>query len=335
MDILTQGLIGATLAQSSSRTTETRQATIIGLLSGVMADADILIRSSADPLLTLEFHRHFSHSIFFIPFAALLASLLLWPLFKKQLSFKRVFLFSLLGSSLSGFIDACTSYGTYLLWPIYNERIALNIISIIDPVFTLILLISIILVLRKQQKKIAHFALLLCATYLMLGWLQLQRAESMTVSLADSRGHRIEKMVVKPTLGNLILWRSIYLSGSVFYVDAIRPSITASSLIYPGTSTPQFLPANDLTDLAEDTTLYQDVLRFSKFSDNFISLHPESQDILGDVRYSMLPTSTLPLWGITLERDKPEQHASFNFYRKTDKTGRRQFIDMLMGRALQ
>ena len=42
MDILTQGLLGATVAQSGSRKSETKIATIIGFLAGLLADADVL-----------------------------------------------------------------------------------------------------------------------------------------------------------------------------------------------------------------------------------------------------------------------------------------------------
>jgi inner membrane protein len=137
VDILTQGLLGAVFAQVIANKEEKKLASIAGAAAGLLADADILIRSSSDPLLTLEYHRHFSHSLFFIPFGAAIAMLLLWPLMRRRLSLRRLYIFCLAGYSLSGLLDACTSYGTYLFWPLSNERVALNIISIVDPIFTL------------------------------------------------------------------------------------------------------------------------------------------------------------------------------------------------------
>ena len=87
MDILTQSLLGATVAQSASRKKETRIATLIGFLSGMLADADVLIRSAEDTLYTIEYHRHFTHSLIFIPLGALIATALLWPFMKKRLPF--------------------------------------------------------------------------------------------------------------------------------------------------------------------------------------------------------------------------------------------------------
>ena len=40
-----------------------------------------------------------------------------------------------MGAITHGLIDACTSYGTLLYWPISHHRESWDIISIIDPIF--------------------------------------------------------------------------------------------------------------------------------------------------------------------------------------------------------
>ena len=135
MDLLTQGLLGSVLALSAANKNESRSAALTGFAAAVVADADVLIGSSGDPLMNLEFHRHFTHSLVFIPAGALIAALLLWPLLRKRLEFRRIYLYALLGYATSGLLDACTSYGTHLLWPFNDERIAWSIIAIIDPAF--------------------------------------------------------------------------------------------------------------------------------------------------------------------------------------------------------
>ena len=81
MDPFTQGIVGTTVAQSGSKRDTLIIASFIGLLAGLAADLDIFIRSSSDPLLFLEYHRHFSHSIFFIPFGALICSIVFFIYF--------------------------------------------------------------------------------------------------------------------------------------------------------------------------------------------------------------------------------------------------------------
>ena len=72
----------------------------------------------------------------------MLGAALLWPIFKKRLSFARLYRYSLLGYLLSGLLDACTSYGTHLLWPFSDARVAWHLISVIDPLFTGALLLG-------------------------------------------------------------------------------------------------------------------------------------------------------------------------------------------------
>ncbi|MDH5473188.1 MAG: metal-dependent hydrolase [Gammaproteobacteria bacterium] len=330
MDILTQGLLGAVLAQTAAKKDETKSATVVGFLSGLLADADVLIRSSNDTLLAIEYHRHFTHSVFFIPFGALLAAVLLWPIMKKQISFSRVYLFSLLGYSLSGFLDACTSYGTHLFWPLTEQRIAFHLISIVDPIFTLTLLVTCLYSIRKRQAFIARMGLSLAGLYLMIGLLQLQRAEAVIQTFASARGHELHQLVVKPTLGNLLLWRTIYQYEQRFYVDAVRVGLFSEPRVYQGDSIQAFNPETDLNMIQKTSVLYQDVIRFMSFSDNYVAVHKGQKNILADIRYSNYPTGLDPLWGIEIDNHQPEKHAKFSIYRNITRESRQRFYAMLL-----
>lgn len=330
MDILTQGLLGGVLAQSVSKKEEIKLATLIGVIAGLLADVDIFIYSSNDPLLNIEFHRHFTHSLFFIPFGAAIAVALLWPFLKNRLHVHRLYLYSLLGYCMSGLIDACTSYGTHLLWPFSDDRIAFNIISIIDPVFTLILLISLLYSLRVKRQRIAHIGLVVAAIYMLLGFVQLQRATSLAEDLIALRGHHVTKSLVKPTLGNLVLWRSVYIHQERIYVDAIRVGMFANNKIFEGESVEKLSIEKHLPLLDKASVLYNDIQRFTLFSDNYVAIDPTKHNVIGDIRYSMLPTSRKPLWGIVINEDAPQVHADYQFFRDSSKQVREKFIEMLM-----
>ncbi|OGT00247.1 MAG: hypothetical protein A3F73_09915 [Gallionellales bacterium RIFCSPLOWO2_12_FULL_59_22] len=332
MDILTHGLLGGTLAQSCGRKGEARAATTVGFLAALLADADALIRSTTDPLLTLEYHRQFTHSLIFIPVGALLVALLLWPafnLFKRPLGFKRIYLYAFLGCATSGLLDACTSYGTHLLWPFTGERIAWSIVSIFDPLFTLILGASMLLGLRRHSTLPPRIGLLLAAAYLSAGWFQHQRAEEAMRMIAALRGHEAGKLTVKPTMGNLLLWRSIYRADGLYHVDAVRTG--GAVKVYPGETARAFDAARDLPGLSRGSVLYNDIRRFDFFSDGYLALHPEDPGLLGDVRYAMLATSTRPLWGIRLDTQNPQTHAQFETSRRISQEEIVRFTGMLMG----
>jgi inner membrane protein len=331
MDLVTQGVLGATVAQASAKTEHIRLATWIGIVAGLLADADIFIRSSEDPLLTLQFHRHFTHSIFFIPFGALIAFAVLWPFLRKRLSPGYLYFYCFMGYLLSGFVDACTSYGTHLFWPLFEGRIAWNTIAIIDPIFTSLLILGVAIGFKTKAIRFPRGALVLAGIYLLFGLLQLQRAESAIETLAEERGHTIERKIVKPTIGNLILWRSVYLSGNRFYIDAVRTGFDRR--VFEGESIARFDLKKAFPGLEEGTVLYEDIRRFDVFSDGYLGYFPGTPHRVGDFRYAIDPTSAQPLWGIEIDPEKADRHAPFETYRNMTEENRRAFMDMLLNRG--
>ncbi len=329
MDIITQGLLGAAIAQAGAKPNEVRLATLVGFCAPLLADADTFIRSTEDPLLFLESHRHFSHALLFIPVGALIASLLLWPLLRKRLGFKRIYLYGLLGYASAGVLDACTSYGTHLLWPFNKDRIAWSIISIFDPVFSVALIAAVVFGTVKYQPNASKAGIVFAAAYLLLGAIQQERAESLVHVQAQQRGHTIERLIVKPTLGNLLLWRSVYESDGMYYVDAVRVGLLNNAKVFKGNTVQAFDINRDLPQVSDQMVVYRDIKRFELFSDGFLAWHPERSNVLGDVRYAMLPTSIHPLWGIELNLDAPNEHVIFDTFRTMSEAETKAFIDML------
>lgn len=81
MDVVTHAVLGATLATALSLTrrapeplAQRRIAAGIGAAAGLLPDADALIQSGADALLVLDYHRHFTHALAFVPIGALIAA---------------------------------------------------------------------------------------------------------------------------------------------------------------------------------------------------------------------------------------------------------------------
>jgi len=330
MDLITQGLLGAAVAQSGSKQAETKIATLIGFLAGMLADADVLIYSAQDSLLSIEYHRHFSHALLFIPVGALIAAVLLWPFMKKRLVFSRLYYYCFLGYLLSGTLDAFTSYGTYLYWPFSNERVAWHLISIIDPIFSGILILSIVVGFKLKAVKVARVGLLLCVSYLTISAWQLDRAETFVRQLATQRGHHIERLVVKPSLGNIILWRSTYVSNDTIYIDAVR--VGWSKIKHYAGSHIARLHQDEIKKTFKDgSVLVKDIQRFNYFSDNYLAWHPTKNNVIGDMRYSLLPDSVEPLWGIEFDKQQGQEHVRFVTFRTNKKAERDRFFSMLKG----
>lgn len=333
MDIITQGLVGAVVATSAAGKQHLRLAIGIGFCAGLLADADILIRAADDPLFSIEYHRHFTHALLFVPIGGLIAALLAWPFVRRVLCFGNTYLYATLGYLPSGLLDACTSFGTQLLWPFSDARIAWNLIAIIDPVFSLSLIVALLFAWHRRQAWLARLGLGFALLYLLFGFMQHERAEEFIAQVAHQRGHVIERLEVKPTLGNLILWRAIYETGGHFHIDAVRVGLWSMPRHYPGGTLARFTP-QALPNLDPGSVLAGDITRFARLSDDYLARHPARPDVLGDARYAMPPHSTLPLWGIALDLDHPDRHVQFLTFRHFKQPARREFLAMLRGRPL-
>lgn len=330
MDIVTQGLLGAVAAQSGSNHRNVRVATVTGFLAAMLADADVFIRSDSDPLLVLEYHRHFSHSLIFIPFGALIASLLLWPFLRRHLAWVQIYAYAFLGYATAGILDACTSYGTRLLWPFSDASIAWSIISVVDPAFSLILIVSLVLAWRLRNRRWAWAGLALAVGYLLVGAAQHQRALAVAQGLALERGLTPQRVLVKPTMANLLLWRAIAVDGDKAHIDAVRVGPLAGPRIYPGTVV-SIVDPGSWGDLPHGSVAHRELVRFHGYSDELLGVHPADPNFIGDLRYSMLPTGAAPLWGIALDPDRPEAPIAFEARRELDPEMRKLFIRMLRG----
>jgi inner membrane protein len=324
MDTITQGVLGAVVPQATARPATVRAALVAGWLGGAAPDLDILIRSANDPLLQLEFHRQFTHSLVFIPVGGLVVAAVLWPFFRRQLGFARLVLFTTLGWATHGLLDACTTYGTQLLWPFSTTRVAWNNVGIVDPFYTVPLLALVGLAAWKRRPVFARLGVAWAIAYLLLGVVQRERATSEAAALARSRGHEPTSLTVKPTVGNLLLWRSIYLAGDVWYVDAVRVGIEGK--VYPGTSVARARPKAPAGSVLE-----RDLARFAWFSDDALAVHPDDPNVLGDLRYALLPNEIRPLWGIRLD-GPPDRHADFVSTRQIRDGDLGRFLDMVLGR---
>ena len=331
MDLITHAALGAAAAASIAPAQRLRQAAFTGALAAMLPDADILITSSEDPLLNLEFHRHFTHSLVFVPVGAALAAALVWLLLRRRIEFGPLYLWALIGYLLAPLLDACTSYGTHLLWPFSAGPIAWNLIAVIDPLFSLLVIVPLVVALVKFRPGLARIAVSLAALGLAYGGIQHERAERHAHELAAARGHVPERLLVKPTLGNMILWRSLYVREGTIHADAIRLGFLGGARAYAGESAQLVDPERDL-GLPANSRTRRDVARFALFTDALVVRHPSRPELIGDARYAMLPTSIEPIWGIAIDASAPEAPVRFETMRRLTPELRGRFIDMLLGR---
>ena len=329
MDPVSQGALGAVFSQ----TTQTREKIVVaawlGCAAGMAPDLDVLIQSSTDPLLFLEYHRHFTHALIFIPIGAAIVCGALYRLAQHRLTLQQAYLACLIGYATHGLLDACTSYGTQLFWPFSDTRVDWNNVSVVDPMLTLPLLACAIAATRLRRRRLAYLGIGWVLAYLSLGVVQLYRAEASAEVLAGERGHEANRLTLKPSFGNLVVWKSIYEYQNHYYVDGIR--VFAGAEVCEGNRVEKLDPARHLPFLEPDSQQHRDLERFRWFSDDYLSPTEEPGGVT-DIRYSMVANQTRPMWGITLSPQATrEQHVAWWSVRDAGAARRSEFYALLVG----
>ena len=312
MDPVTQGIVATTAAQTYSKKNNLIIASIIGFLAGLAPDIDIFIRSNTDPLLFLEYHRQFTHSLFFIPIGSFICTFTFYYLFAKKFSFsfKETYIFSTIGYATHGIIDSFTTYGTQLLWPFTDARFAWNTVSVIDPLFTLPVIIFCLLTLIKKNNKYSFYAITWMLMYQLAGFIQKDRAENIIYDYAKLKGHDINEIEAKPSFANIVVWKVIYSDNNNYYVNAIRLGL--SHKIYPGEMIKKLEIRKDFEWLEPSSQQAIDVERFRWFSNDYLGIAKHNENIIYDIRFSSIPNEVEGLWGIQLDKNKgKDEHITY------------------------
>ncbi len=335
MDPLTQASLGAAAAVACCSRGHTRWAALIGAVAGASPDLDVLIRSASDPLLSLEYHRHFTHALISVPVIGLLFAVLFRALFfRAKLTFWEWALYATLGALTHGLLDACTSYGTQLYWPFSAHRESWDLISVIDPLLTVPLAFLTVCAFAWRRPRFAQLALLLCALYFGFCGVQRSKAVHMAQHLAAERGHVPEDTSIRPSFANVMVWRVIYLFEGRYYVDAVWVAPGQMPRVYEGQSVEQFTVEDAAACVPPKSVLGRDIERFRFFSQGYLYQHPTDSDVVGDIRYAMWPDSVVPLWGIRMDPAQADAHAEMVYYRDPSKPARDRLWAMIWGRAV-
>ena len=224
MDTLSHILVGGLVGNAVLGRRIGNKAVLWGAAVALLPDIDVPLGNLMSDMDELIFHRNITHSL---PFIALMAPLLGYLLSRLHrhdgVSWQPwAWLCGLvLLSHLS--IDLFTSYGIQLLQPFSNTAYSIASISVIDPLYTLPLLLAFpaVLLLRRERRLrlwLGYGALSLSTAYLgltVVNKLQMQHAfeRQLYVQGIDAR-----RTFVKPTFFNNILWRGIAETDDAYWV---------------------------------------------------------------------------------------------------------------------
>ncbi len=180
MDTITHALSGAVLARATfkhgqpQQTLSLRARTIVGFVAAAFPDSDFVLRF-IDPLLYLNLHRGVTHSIIMLPVWALLLAGLFALLSRKKYTWRDMFPVCAIGIGIHICGDVITSFGTMILAPLSYMRFELPTTFIIDPIFSGILLLGLVVAIVTKSRIPARISMTTLLMYIVFqGMLHMQ-----------------------------------------------------------------------------------------------------------------------------------------------------------------
>jgi len=211
MDSFTQILLGIATAEVVAGNQLKNKTFLYGAILGTIPDLDIVVGLFMDPVSGVAIHRGLSHSLLFF---AVLAPILGWVITKLErgkIKLQRAIILAFFGLFTHVVLDAFTSWGTQILWPL-PKRFALKTIFVIDPLYTIPLLIALIYVFRTKTKHLRRTYVLrgigISSLYLLLSCgLKLVALHQFENAL-HQQNITFTEIIVKPTAFNTLLWNA-------------------------------------------------------------------------------------------------------------------------------
>lgn len=228
MDSLTQIALGSAVTVAvMGRRTAVWKAALWGAVAGTIPDLDAFIDHGND-VLNMVRHRAESHSLLFLTLGAPLLAALVAKLHGEGHLFRRWWLAIWLALFTHPLLDFMTVYGTQLLQPFTDFPFEVGSIFIIDPLYTLPLIVGVVaaLVLRSGRG-LQWNALGLALSTLYLAWSvgAQQQVERVAQASLQKEGVAVEGLLVTPAPFNTVLWRLVattptqYLEGYYSLLD--------------------------------------------------------------------------------------------------------------------
>jgi inner membrane protein len=221
MDSLSQIALGAAVGVAvMGRRTAVWKAATWGAVAGTLPDLDVLI-DHGDPILNMVLHRAETHAplwltLFALPFGVLVA----W-LSGQRLLWRRWVLATWAALVTHPLLDAMTVYGTQLGLPFTDHPYGVGSVFIIDPLYTLPLLLGTgwALAQRGGGRGLAMNAagLVLSTAYLGWGVAAQQHVTSVARAALAAQGIVAERVLVTPAPLNTLLWRVVAVQGDTYH----------------------------------------------------------------------------------------------------------------------
>jgi len=285
MDSLSQLALGAAVGVAvMGRRTAVWKAVLWGAVAGTLPDLDAFI-DHGDAVRNMTFHRAESHALFWQTLASPVIAWIASRVHGQREQFRRWWLAIWLALVTHPLLDTMTVYGTQLLLPFTDRPFGVGSIFIIDPLYTLPLIVGVVAALSRRDLRWNQAGLVLSTAYLAWSFVAQQQVQAIAAtSLAEQRIDA-RQVLVTPTPFNTVLWRVVAMTPEGYH-EGFYSLLDASPQI-------RFDPFDRGRDLHAALANHPPVQRIAWFSHGFHKLSRQGERIfISDLRMGQEPTYT-------------------------------------------
>ena len=268
MDSLSQLVLGAAVGVATlGRRTAVWKAALWGGVAGTLPDLDVVI-DHGDALSNMVLHRGPSHSLFWLTLAAPVLAALPALLHGERSLFRRWWLAMWLALVTHPLLDAMTVYGTQLLLPFTNHPFGVGSMFIIDPLYTVPLLVGVVVALAASQERGLRWnrwGLVLSTGYLAWSVAAQWHVREVARDALAARGLGDAPLLVTPSPFNTVLWRVVAMRPDGSYEEGFRSLLDAHPM--------RFRPLAGTNGLRDELRHIDGVQRLARFTHGFYKVH--------------------------------------------------------------
>lgn len=274
------------------RRTALWKAALWGAVAGTLPDLDVFI-DQGDAVRNMVLHRAETHSLFWLTLFSLPLAALVAGVHKEWAIWRRWWLAMWLVLVTHPLLDTMTVYGTQLALPFTDHPYGVGSVFIIDPLYTVPLLVGAAwaLVARGSVGSVARglrantVGLVLSTAYLAWGVVAQQHVERIARDALARQGIAVEQLLVTPAPLNTLLWRVVAMSGAHYFEGFYS--------VLDATPTVQFDRFDRGQSLSGELQGLDSVRRIAAFSKGFYKLEQVGPQLfISDLRMGQEPGYT-------------------------------------------
>lgn len=320
MDSVTQITLGAAVGVAvMGKRVPIWQSALWGGVAGTTPDLDIFV-DFGDPIVDMVRHRAETHAIFYLTLATpVFAAAAAWLGKRPGLWRRWLLAFWLIFMTHIG-LDYLTVFGTQLLLPFSDHPFEQGSIFIIDPFYTLPLLIGVAASLLSKSPKRLRFnaiGLVISSLYLVWGLGVQQHVHNIAQASLPAHVAADSNRLVTPSPLNSILWRVLVTTPTHYYEGWYS--------LLDGHDKVTWRQYDRGAELIDQHGHHPGVARIRRFSHGFYSM----QEVDGRILITDLRMGSEPRYYFSFDVGEPDQAGELDHEQPSVRVGQHQSPEVL------